>query len=149
MEFWIDGFRGDAHPSREILVWERIAACYIEYVIMARLTQKQRKKVFDIITGLSVGLTEDELAKYTKGLPNDAFEKLVQLFKYPFPIYDIEDTPFPNSYVASNEDEKRFRLLDKEEFPFDVPNHIVRELIDEGRNSKRAKPNKGTNRTRK
>jgi len=55
MEFWIDGFRGDAHPSREILIWERIAACYIEYVSMTGLTQKQRKKVFEIITGLSVG----------------------------------------------------------------------------------------------
>ncbi|CAK8713309.1 hypothetical protein KKHLCK_02345 [Candidatus Electrothrix laxa] len=47
IEFWIDGFRGDAHPSREIRIWEHIAACHIEYCVMTRLSQEQQKDVFN------------------------------------------------------------------------------------------------------
>ena len=30
MQFWLDGFKRDAHPSREVAWWEHVAACYTE-----------------------------------------------------------------------------------------------------------------------
>ena len=48
MEFWLDGFRRDLHPSDEITRWEHIAACYTEYAKMAELTPEQKEHVFGI-----------------------------------------------------------------------------------------------------
>jgi TIR domain len=72
MEFWTDGFRGDAHPSREIRIWEHIAACYIEYCSMTRLSQEQQKKVFEVVSSVSCGIPIDEAVSEVSNLPNDA-----------------------------------------------------------------------------
>ena len=46
MRFWVDGFRRDSHPSKEIAVWERVAAVYKEYVTMApTLDREQHEKI--------------------------------------------------------------------------------------------------------
>ncbi len=37
MEVWLDGFKRDSHPSREVAAWERICAAILEYVSMAKL----------------------------------------------------------------------------------------------------------------
>lgn len=131
MQFWIDGFRGDAHPSREIRIWEHVASCYIEYCAMTRLTEEQQQKVFAVISAISCGLSLSEASEKAIGLPEDAIEKIGQLWEYPVPIYDFEDSDFPLDYEASSEDLERMQSGDAETFPHDVPDELIRELISD------------------
>lgn len=131
MEFWIDGFRGDAHPSREIRIWEHIAACYIEYCSMTRLSQEQQKEVFKVVSSVSGGIPITEAVSQAKNLPDDAAEKLDLLWKYPVPVFDIKDNGFPQDYEISPEAEDRLRQGDIESFPHDVPDELIQDLIAE------------------
>lgn len=131
MQFWIDGFRGDAHPSREIRIWENIASCYIEYCSMTILTEEQHNKVFEVISALSCGLESSEVREKAIGLPDDAIEKIGKLWKYPVPIYDIEDNDFPMDYEATSEELKRMQSYDAETFPHDVPDELMREFLSD------------------
>ena len=31
MELWLDGFKRDTHPETEVLWWEHLSACFLEY----------------------------------------------------------------------------------------------------------------------
>lgn len=130
MKYWVDGFRGDAHPSREIQIGERLSACYIEYVSMTDLTREQHDQVYKILLSMSCGVEIDDLVENAKGLPEDALEKLDLLFGYAYPVYEIEDTEFPQGYTVSEEDKERLQF-DKEEFPFDVPTDLIKKLLKE------------------
>ncbi|EOY4517376.1 toll/interleukin-1 receptor domain-containing protein [Vibrio vulnificus] len=129
MEYWIDGFRGDAHPTREVRIWEHIAACYIEYVSMTKLDQKQRKAVFSVLQAYSCQVKSDALEPLFLRLPADAKGVIENLWSYPIPLYDFEDKPFPLNYSASDEELEQLRGGDMEEFPYDIPDELVYELL--------------------
>jgi hypothetical protein len=130
MKYWIDGFRGDSHPSREVRIFERIAACYLEYVSMTRVTTEQCKHVFSVLVALSYGIECNDLTKYAKELSEEDIEKLKLLFHNSHPPYDMSDDPFPQDYVDSSEYWAEFsRHFDKEEFPVDVSDDLARKLI--------------------
>jgi hypothetical protein len=60
MEFWVDGFIRDAHPSREVSHWERIAAAYLEYMQVKEFDEKHRPAIVQFLVGISVGRPVDE-----------------------------------------------------------------------------------------
>lgn len=129
MDFWVDGFRRDAHPSREIRIWEHVAACYLEYVAMTTLSPQQRKDVFRILTALSCCVPSKELMEKTSSLPTEALKKLSSLWESTLPAYDIEEGSFPSEYEATDQDIARMRHINIESFPHDVPDELVFELL--------------------
>jgi len=117
MEFWLDGFKRDAHPSREIAWWEHVAACYTEVAKLTQLSQEQHKYAYYVIFGLCSGLSEDELSKHITAIPKDALEKIRNVVKYRLPVYDIED-PFPKeTEEIPNEVLEELSKYDIEHFP--------------------------------
>lgn len=50
MSSWLDDFKRDSHPSREVAVWEHMASVYAEYrALHPELTSEQHKQLFEII----------------------------------------------------------------------------------------------------
>jgi len=45
MKYWVDGFRGDAHPSKEIAWWEHLASCFHEYAAMTHLADQEKYEI--------------------------------------------------------------------------------------------------------
>lgn len=98
MEFWIDGFRRDIDPVREIKWWEHIAACYAEIVKMKRLTHKQRKSVFAIIFGLLNNLSTTELKKQKDSIPKVTLKMITKTIVRKVPAYDL-NMVFPKGTI--------------------------------------------------
>lgn len=133
MTNWLDGFRADSHPSREVRVWEHIGACFREYLMMNDLTESQLKQVFGVLVALSLDEGDQELAKQSTDLPADAVHVLTRMYDASQPPYDFVDDSFPVDYSASPDVLERIARLDGERFPFDVPDSAVRELLNESK----------------
>jgi TIR domain len=131
MAFWLDGFKRDAHPSKEIAFWERVAAVYNEYVAIAPpLIQEQHKQVFRVIFMLSVDDDQTALMKAAEGLPENALEMLQNLYSHVEPIYDIEERlASENTKEPSKEYLNYLETADTEHFPGDLPEELIRELM--------------------
>jgi hypothetical protein len=69
MDFWMDGFKRDAHPSQEVSYWEHVAAVYREYTSMAKVTlsQEQHEAIFGFILALSSSADESSLSNIREG----------------------------------------------------------------------------------
>jgi hypothetical protein len=131
MEFWKDGFQRDSHPSKEIAFWEHLAAVYREYSAMALpLTREQHEKVIHLILTLSTTQDEHKLAEQAEGLPEGALDMIVGLYASPEPIYDIEEElPFVDKESESDRVSRMFQESDKEHFPNDLPEELIRKLM--------------------
>jgi hypothetical protein len=55
MEFWLDGFKRDVHPEKEILWWERLSASYLEYFWVKCRDEKQAKSAFRLLVHIGAG----------------------------------------------------------------------------------------------
>jgi hypothetical protein len=58
---WIDDFRRDADPDREIAVWERMAAAYSRYVSGKNLSLETKLDVFQVVLLRSTAPAEEVL----------------------------------------------------------------------------------------
>ena len=132
MDFWMDGFKRDAHPSAEVSYWERIAAVYREYTSMATvtLTREQHEAVFRFILALSSVPDEKLLDRLVAELPEEAPEILLNLYQYPEPMYDIEEELPHATESISPETLQIFATMDKERFPHDLPEELIRQLLN-------------------
>jgi hypothetical protein len=65
LDEWIDNFKRNADPNREIMVWERIAEAYTRYCSLHPLTVEAKKEVFSILVTRSM-VSEDEALKQIK-----------------------------------------------------------------------------------
>ncbi len=132
MDFWMDGFKRDAHPSNEIAYWEHIAAVYREYTSMVPviLTTKQHERLFQVILSMSITSKVSEIEQLAKDLPDGALEILTELYVRPEPIYDIEEVfPFSDQENHSEVFLEKLKEMDKEHFPEDLPEKLIRELM--------------------
>lgn len=129
MDFWLDGFKADAHPSREIRIWEHIASCYLEFVTMTQLNHEQRKTTYLILSIKSLGANRGGLDDEFKKLPEGSEEIISNLWDYAIPPYDIEDEAFPLDYNASAEQLENMKRGDVEVFPYDIPDELVFEML--------------------
>ena len=56
LRVFLESFQKDLHPETELAVWEKIAATYQWAVVgTPGLTREQKKDVFTVILGLSMG----------------------------------------------------------------------------------------------
>ena len=49
IEKWVDNFKRDANPDKELAVWERIAAGYIRYCSRKPLSREAKEDVFQLL----------------------------------------------------------------------------------------------------
>lgn len=61
MEFWLDGFRRDAHPEPEIAWWEHLAACYLEFVAISEAKPEGRGMFFTAMSQILSGTDPREI----------------------------------------------------------------------------------------
>jgi TIR domain. len=134
MEFWMDGFKRDAHPTKNISDWEHIAAAYREYVSMApvMLTNEQHKSIFTYLILLGSPVSEKDKTKAMKKLPSlpaGAEETLLVLYADPIPPYDIDEQ------VAKDDQQTtefyKYLDIDKEVLPHDLPDTTVKAISAE------------------
>ena len=79
MEQWLDGFQRDVHPEREVTWWERLAACYSEYSRQHALGLKDKKAVFNVMLGLALGSTVNDLAQAALALPVGSLNEILSI----------------------------------------------------------------------
>jgi hypothetical protein len=163
MNWWIDGFMKDNFPSKEVECWERIAASYMEYCsVHPRLTDGQYKLVFRFLLMRSLGCDDRTLRKIAAGLPVGAAGEACVLLGQPLPVYEFDEKIHDDDHAGAQEalrsnipniavdfiidDEhprdqeasrKKTQELDKEHFPKDMPEDLVRSLMGTGRSSRR------------
>lgn len=133
MEFWVDGFKRDAHPSQEVSWWEHVATVYREYVAMTPLRQDQYQAAYETVFSMAMGSKTSKSEKYSTRLPEDAVEVISSLLNHKFPAYDIDEES-PEASIAHSEDAMRLtESIDKERFPNDLPEDLIRELLVSGK----------------
>lgn len=93
MEFWLDGFKRDMHPHKEIEFWEHVAASYLEYIAITSLTPDQHKVAFSYISSVLNGLDEKEIKKHSAKLPEDSIEILYNSCRSRMPVYELSGLP--------------------------------------------------------
>ena len=129
MDFWIEGFQRDAHPSREVGVWEHISSVFLEFSAMTPLNHDQATVAFNIILALSNSVPVDGLRETAEALSKDSLEKITQLSEYPIPMYEIRDEASFDDLPGAAEDSGD---VDTESFPDDPPDELMRQLLEDG-----------------
>ena len=66
LQEWIDGFKRDLHPEREIEIWEGIAERYINFIKGKHFTLAQHKEIFKFYLCATV-MTKEDLEKELEG----------------------------------------------------------------------------------
>ena len=93
IELWLDSFKRDMYPQKEIEVWEHIAACYLEYAAINSLTHDQHKAAFNYILTMVSGGAHQYLKKTASHLSPDSIKLLHNACKSKFPVYEFEGLP--------------------------------------------------------
>ncbi len=81
MAEWLDGFQRDAHPEPEVLWWERLARCYVEFISQKELNPEQRKVAFNVICKLGLGASAKDLAGDVASLPSGALGAITAIMR--------------------------------------------------------------------
>jgi hypothetical protein len=137
MQFWVEGFQRDSHPSKEVSIWEHLASVWLEFWMINSLTAEQRRSVFNFLLSMSSNKEVSQMRELID-LPDDMLDALETMWRQSYPLYEFEHE---NSFDAVNDSEQDsdvpewIQEMDKEIFPRDVPDVLIRELIDEDRNA--------------
>ena len=83
-EKWLEGFRRDVHPEREIAIWEQIAVAFTQFTAGRSVSLEIRREAFALLLFRS-GATADATLKHAKlkYLTKDLAEQLVELYTAP------------------------------------------------------------------
>ena len=81
MAEWLDGFQRDADPEREVIWWERLARCYVEYISQKQLNPEQRKAAFSLIFKLGLGASAKDLTAEVANLSPGALDEIVAIMR--------------------------------------------------------------------
>lgn len=78
LEEALDDFKRDAHPEKEVAIWERMASVYRGYVLFNRdLTLDQKRDVYAVLLSASMG---DRNFSNAKHLDRTAITTIVHLY---------------------------------------------------------------------
>ncbi len=94
LEKWIDDFRRDADPDREIVIWERMAQAYRTYSSHRQLSQAAKADLFGVLLMRSGGSDSFVLSNMRLSVltPADARDILRLYQAAPAPI-QVTDSP--------------------------------------------------------
>lgn len=83
-ENWIEGFRRDAHPEREIAIWEQMAEAYTQFFKGRNVPIAYRREAFRLLLYRSGATPEDTLKQAKlKYLTEEEARRLLTLYKAP------------------------------------------------------------------
>jgi hypothetical protein len=88
MEFWLDGFKRDVEPEKEILWWEHLSACFLEYFWTKRPDEKQADAAFRLLMQIGLGGT---VPSEFENLPEDDMDFLERAAAFVYPPPDSDD----------------------------------------------------------
>jgi TIR domain len=75
LEQFIENLRRDAHPFRELEIWEEMTATYLDFVQNRQLSEGAQREVFDILLACSMGrMNERVLERLRHVTENDAYD---------------------------------------------------------------------------
>ena len=81
-EKWIEGFRRDVHPEREIEIWEQSASAFSQFTSGRHLSLEVRKEVLGLLLFRSGATAEDTLKHVKlKYLSQEEARELISLYK--------------------------------------------------------------------
>lgn len=84
-ESWITGFRRDAHPTRELLIWFEIATAFFNFKKTSRKwSVKKAKAVFEALLAYSCNGKDTSSKWKSKVLTLEEYSYLIELYKHPF-----------------------------------------------------------------
>jgi hypothetical protein len=78
---WIDNLQRDLVPEHEVLWWERVAGCYVEFTAKAEPTLDERKVAFKIIFTVFSGVTGKDLNREVTILSEPAKTELAVILR--------------------------------------------------------------------
>src|SRR4051794_14580014 len=78
MPEWLDGFQRDLNPEPEVVWWERLAHCYVEYSHGQELDPREKQAAFRVIIKLALGSAE-EANPDLADLPTGALEDILEI----------------------------------------------------------------------
>jgi len=81
MAEWLDGFQRDVNPEGEVLWWERVANCYVDYIRPNDLNPKQRKAAFNFICRIALGASTEDLRADLAHLPVGAVDQILAIMR--------------------------------------------------------------------
>jgi hypothetical protein len=81
IETWLDGFQRDLNPEPEVVWWERLAQCYVEYSRRNELSVNQKKAAFNVILKLALG--SSEINAELDELPESALDEIEKIMRRP------------------------------------------------------------------
>jgi hypothetical protein len=81
MPEWLDGFQRDLNPEPEVVWWERLAHCYVEYSHGNELNAGQKQAAFRVILKLALGSTAEQISTDLTGLPPSALEDILRIMQ--------------------------------------------------------------------
>jgi hypothetical protein len=76
----VDNFQRDARPESELVVWERIAACYQLATFSKKLPKSKKKHMFSVLLAASMGPVSVEDPKLRRSLSRREVNSLLDLF---------------------------------------------------------------------
>lgn len=126
MKHWLEGFQRDAHPSREVAVWERMCAALMEYMSMTPINRRQLKHLYRVVLGVANGNGRSVLLKDLQALPQDAFKVISLLMSNKVPAYDIKEQ---SEFEDLDEVHRINASEDRELFPVDIPDRLLKEIM--------------------
>jgi hypothetical protein len=134
MEFWLDGFRRDSHPSTEVQWWEHLSAALHEFLAMHddSLSAVERRAAFDYLLHLGLPLAERDTSGRNAHLTQEMTEQLAAMYAAKLPPYEIVErerqatgSPMPSLLVQTLPKE----VFDLEHLPGDIPEELIRQLL--------------------
>jgi hypothetical protein len=81
IEAWLDGFQRDVSPESEVLWWERLAHCYLEYSLDHELNGEQKQAAFNAILKLLLGSPAEEVTPDLANLPSTALYDILEIMR--------------------------------------------------------------------
>jgi hypothetical protein len=130
MDNWLDGFKRDSHPSKEVEVWERLAAVYLECCSLSPdLSPGQHRQLFALILAIDMRSGKNALTAMSTQLPERVLEDALRAYRSDLPVYDFVDDKTRRSGDPIDSSNTTSRNLDKEYFPNDVPDHLIQKII--------------------
>src|SRR4051794_28113717 len=81
MEEWLDGFQHDVNPEHEVLWWERLARCYVEYSGSHELNADQRLAAFNVMLKLLLGASREQIESDLASLPAVALDDIIEVIR--------------------------------------------------------------------
>ena len=88
MEFWLDGFKRDVEPEKEVLWWEHLSACFLEYYWTKCQGEEQASAAFRLLMQIGKGgATPSEF----ENLPEDDVDFLIRAAAFVYPPPDSDD----------------------------------------------------------